>query len=104
MLINPGSRVRQSAQGVIHDHIMNFKLDFDILGVENSFQTQTLKTKTEYPDWGDDDTGFTTSYLETQWLENEDDARLNWPSNGNAMFLVDVSTLNNTKKPFSYSV
>jgi primary-amine oxidase len=104
MLINPGSRVRQSTQGVIHDHIMNFKLDFDILGVENSFETQTLKTKTEYSDWADDDTGFTTSYLETQWVENEDDARLEWPSNGDAMFLVGMSTLNNTKKPFSYSV
>lgn len=92
LLINLGSRVRKSAQGVIHDHIMNFKLDFDILGVENSFQIQTLKTKTEYLDWVDDDEGLTTSYLATHYVENEDDARLDWPSNGDAMFLVGMST------------
>lgn len=78
-------------QGVIHDHIMNFKLDFDVDGTENSFVIQRLKSRAERPDWIDDDEEDTvSSYLEQEWLYNEDDGRLNWPSNSDATYLIGM--------------
>ena len=95
---------------MIHDHIMNFKLDFDIDGAENSFLIQKLNSRTERPDWLDkDDDDIVASYLEQEWLQSEDEGRLDWPQNGDATYLVgafarlvttlqgfpDVSAVNN---------
>ncbi len=76
-------------QGVIHDHIMNFKLDFGVDGTENTFLIQKLKSKVERPDWLDDDEeDVVASYLEQEWLYNEADGRLDWQANGDATYLI----------------
>lgn len=68
---------------------MNFKLDFDVDGTENSFVVQKLKSRAERPDWLDDDEeDIVSSYLEQEWLQNEDSGRLDWPGNGDATYLI----------------
>lgn len=70
---------------------MNFKLDFDVDGTENSFLIQKLRSRAERPDWLDDDEeNIVSSYLEQEWLQNEDNGRLNWPANGDATYLIGV--------------
>lgn len=39
-----GQRIHESTAGTIHDHIFNFKIDFDLFGTSNS----VVKTKVEY--------------------------------------------------------
>lgn len=38
-----GSHIQQATQGSLHDHIITFKGDFDILGTGNSLQVPELK-------------------------------------------------------------
>jgi primary-amine oxidase len=71
---------------------MNFKLDFDIDGTENSFVIHRLKSKPERPDWLDEDEkDVISSYIEQEWVLNEDYGRLNWPENGDATYLIGWS-------------
>jgi primary-amine oxidase len=74
---------------VIHDHIINFKLDFDICGTKNSFRVQELKDKEYSVDW--DDSVQVATYLATSYVANEDEARLNWPINGESVFTIGGS-------------
>ncbi|KAJ3097383.1 hypothetical protein HDU96_000412 [Phlyctochytrium bullatum] len=37
-----GGRIGQYSMGSVHDHILNFKLDLDILGTANSFETTEI--------------------------------------------------------------
>ena len=71
---------------------MNFKLDFDVDGTENSFVAQRLKSRAERPDWLDDDEeDVVSSYIEQEWLYNEDGGRLDWAANGDATYLIGRS-------------
>lgn len=38
-----GPRIQQATQGSLHDHIITYKADFDILGTSNSLQVSELK-------------------------------------------------------------
>ena len=38
-----GPRIQQATQGSLHDHIVTYKADFDILGTTNSLQVSELK-------------------------------------------------------------
>lgn len=68
---------------------MNFKLDFDIDGTDNSFVINRLQAKPARPDWLDEDEkDIMSSYVEQEWLLNENEGRLNWPSNGDATYLI----------------
>jgi primary-amine oxidase len=87
-----GSFIRPNVQGVIHDHIINYKLDFDIVGVENSFRTQTLRDKEFAVDWSDDPAHTqSATYLDSHYVATEDESRLNWPVNGETLFTVGAS-------------
>ncbi|KAI3611759.1 copper amine oxidase [Moniliophthora roreri] len=80
-----GVKIRDTSMGNIHDHVINFKVDFDIVGLENSLlETTTSQEEVEQP-WldEDDDWGPTTiqQRVTKRFIENEDDALLRYPVN-----------------------
>ena len=73
--------------GSLHDHVINFKVDLDVAGRNNSFMQTTMKQESMDQPWFDDDD-------EEEWgnpviqqkitrtiIENEDDARVKYPAN-----------------------
>jgi primary-amine oxidase len=46
-----GPRIQQATQGSLHDHIITFKGDFDLLGTGNSLQVSELKVVNQSQPW-----------------------------------------------------
>ena len=69
--------------GSLHDHVINFKVDLDVLGTKNSLlHTHTSQEQVVQP-WFDDDWGETViqQKIKRDYIENEDDALLKLPLN-----------------------
>lgn len=82
-----GFQIHDHLSGSMHDHVLNWKVDLDILGTENSVQLmkQTPVTTT-YP-WSGNKTR-NTMKLERSFVENEDNSRMNWDFNAQTQVLV----------------
>ncbi|KAJ3215511.1 hypothetical protein HDU67_000299 [Dinochytrium kinnereticum] len=46
-----GGRIHTFAMGSLHDHIINYKIDIDILGTKNSFETTSIESEEISFDW-----------------------------------------------------
>lgn len=69
--------------GSLHDHVINYKVDLDIVGEANSLlATVTHVEKVEHP-WLDEDWGreVTQQKISREYIENEDNALLFYPKN-----------------------
>lgn len=82
-----GFKIHDFLSGSMHDHVLNFKADFDIAGTENSVQLMTVAPVTkEYP-WSGGKTR-NTMHVERKFVESEDESRFNWAANGATQVLV----------------
>ncbi|OIW28159.1 membrane copper amine oxidase [Coniochaeta ligniaria NRRL 30616] len=82
-----GFHINDFLSGSMHDHVLNYKVDFDILGTNNSVQLMSLVPATkEYP-WSKGKTR-NTMVLERSFVENEDESRFNWAENGATQVIV----------------
>ncbi|KZO98363.1 amine oxidase catalytic domain-containing protein [Calocera viscosa TUFC12733] len=78
-----GSRIREQTMGSLHDHVINYKVDLDIAGVENSLlETSTAVEEVTQP-WFDDDWGQTVlqQHIIHRYIATEDDSLLKYPKN-----------------------
>lgn len=69
--------------GSLHDHIINFKVDLDVVGTKNSLLfTHTEQEEVTQP-WFDEDWGTTViqQRINRDFIATEDDARLKFPTN-----------------------
>ncbi|KAI0689816.1 amine oxidase catalytic domain-containing protein [Cytidiella melzeri] len=81
--IGYGTAIRDTTMGSLHDHVINFKVDLDVGGLENSLLfTHTDQEEIEQP-WFDEDWGKTVvqQKITREIIENEDDAKLKYPLN-----------------------
>ncbi|PSR81301.1 copper amine oxidase [Coniella lustricola] len=82
-----GFRIRDNLSGSMHDHVLNFKADFDILGTANSVQLmRNTPVTTAYP-WSGNKTRNTMKLART-FVETEDQGRFNWDANALTQVLV----------------
>ncbi|KAJ3185206.1 hypothetical protein HDU85_001254 [Gaertneriomyces sp. JEL0708] len=66
-----GSRIHSSSMGSLHDHIMNYKIDFDIGGTKNSLEKTVFERETvQYP-WNDDGQVTVQNKVKRTWVKNE---------------------------------
>lgn len=82
--------------GSLHDHVINFKVDLDVAGLENSLMfTHTAQEEVEQ-DWFEDDWGKTViqQKITRDIIETEDGALLRYPAN----FQGGYSLINQEKK------
>jgi primary-amine oxidase len=71
-----GYRVHDALSGSMHDHTLNFKADFDILGTANTAQLTSFVPVNQKYIWSD--TPRQTMKLQREFVESEDDSRLVW--------------------------
>ncbi|CAA7259438.1 unnamed protein product [Cyclocybe aegerita] len=78
-----GARIRETSMGNLHDHVINYKVDFDIAGRANSVLKTTTKQEIISHPWLDDDWGqeVIQQKITKEYITNEDDALLKHPLN-----------------------
>ncbi|ODH24177.1 hypothetical protein ACO22_05340 [Paracoccidioides brasiliensis] len=81
-----GPRVQQATQGSIHDHILTWKADFDIVDTANSFEISKLVATEQSQPWFPELGVFEQIELQASYLEKED--RFNYEPNNQAMYCV----------------
>ncbi|KAK3312611.1 copper amine oxidase [Apodospora peruviana] len=81
-----GPRISQGTQGSYHDHILNFKADFDILDTKNSLQVTELVVVNQTQPWYEELGTFEQMEFNTTVMETE--KQFNWAANGQAMYSV----------------
>lgn len=76
--------------GTLHDHVINFKVDLDVVNEKNSFLVRTTEVRDFAHPWLDEDWGPTTrqQVIKSRYVETEDDSRVNYPANFRGAFLV----------------
>lgn len=90
-----GYHIHDYLSGSMHDHVLNFKADFDILGTRNTMELVTVTPVTENYIWSDQPRN--TMKLVRQEIESEDESRLMWAANGATQYRIV-----NTEKPNKY--
>ncbi|KAH7000475.1 copper amine oxidase [Ilyonectria destructans] len=89
-----GFHIHDQLSGSMHDHVLNFKADFDILGTENTVQLmEQVPHKTTYP-WSKGKV-FNTMKLNRSYVENEDEGQFNWGYNNQKQVFVVNQDENN---------
>ncbi|KAJ6511201.1 copper amine oxidase [Mycena sanguinolenta] len=98
-----GYQVHDALSGSMHDHVLNWKVDMDVLGTENTFVKHEIVAADVKCPWADQTRS--TMRLKRVRVENEDDAKLSWPQNGGGMFLVENSDkLNKYGEPKGFKI
>jgi primary-amine oxidase len=90
-----GFKIRENLSGSMHDHVINFKADFDVMGTRNTVQLMKFVPTTETYPWSKGQPRRTMK-LETSVVESEDSSRLSYDMNLQTMLLV-VNTDETTK-------
>ncbi|KAI2624880.1 amine oxidase catalytic domain-containing protein [Hypoxylon sp. NC1633] len=88
-----GPRIQEATQGSLHDHVLTWKADFDILDTENSLQVTELKTVNTTQPWFPELGTFEQIQLETYNVETE--RELHWADNGQIMYTVNHASATN---------
>lgn len=88
-----GPRIQEATQGSLHDHILTWKADFDILDTNNSLQVSELKaaptTQPWWPELG------TFEQLELDIYNMKTEQQFNWVANNQAMYCVNHASATN---------
>ena len=81
-----GYKIHDQLSGSMHDHVLNFKADFDIMGTSNTMvKHQVVAKNVDYP-WSN--TTRSTMHLERSCIKSEDEGKVNWGDHPGAMFVV----------------
>ncbi|KAH8434158.1 uncharacterized protein LDX57_011796 [Aspergillus melleus] len=75
-----GYQIHDALSGSMHDHVLNFKADFDVVGPANSVQLTSVVPVSKSYVWSDRPRS--TMMLQRSLIATEDDGRLNWEPNG----------------------
>ncbi|KAI2639154.1 copper amine oxidase [Hypomontagnella submonticulosa] len=98
-----GPRIQEATQGSLHDHVLTWKADFDVLGTENNLQVTELKTVNTTQPWWPELGEFEQIALETHNVETE--SQHNWADNGQIMYAVNhASKTNKWGAPRGYRI
>ncbi|KAM0809732.1 putative Primary-amine oxidase [Seiridium cardinale] len=88
-----GPRIQEAVQGSLHDHVLTWKADFDILDTENSLEvTEILAAPTEQPWWPE--LGV-FEQIELNSYNMETEQQFNWAGNGEAMYCINHANKTN---------
>ncbi|RPA74463.1 amine oxidase catalytic domain-containing protein [Ascobolus immersus RN42] len=81
-----GFEITDNLSGSVHDHILNYKLDFDILGTANSVRTTEFVPANVKYDWADKPRS--TMKIKRGWLKTENESQLNWHPNSAQSYTI----------------
>ncbi|KAK9435079.1 Copper amine oxidase [Metarhizium brunneum] len=82
-----GWKIHDNLSGSMHDHVLTYKADIDVLGEKNSLQkVEFVPATIEYP-WSNG-AKRNTMKLQKSFVQNENEAKINWAPNGAAMYAI----------------
>ncbi|KAI0260015.1 copper amine oxidase [Gloeopeniophorella convolvens] len=102
-----GTPIHGTTMGSLHDHVINFKIDLDVVGTENSLLHTHTDQEEVQKDWFDDDWGQTViqQRITREYIENEDAARLTYPTNMQGGYaIVNRNETNRWGTPRGYAI
>ncbi|THH32251.1 hypothetical protein EUX98_g1956 [Antrodiella citrinella] len=102
-----GTRIRDIAMGSLHDHVINYKVDLDIAGADNSLLHTSTAQEQITEAWFDEDWGQTVvqQKIHRDYIANEDDAKLQYPSNVQGIYsIVNKQQTNSWGLPRGYAI
>ncbi|KAK0625529.1 copper amine oxidase [Bombardia bombarda] len=82
-----GFQIHDFLSGSMHDHVLNFKADFDILGTSNSVQLMSLVPTSKVYPWSRGQARNTMA-LERTFIESEDESRFDWSPNTATQIII----------------
>ena len=82
-----GYHIHDGLSGSMHDHVLTFKADVDVLGTKNSFAQHTFTAVQQEYSWSNHTRS--TMKLERQFIQNEDESKLNWVPNGAGLYIIE---------------
>lgn len=82
-----GFRIRNELSGSMHDHVLNFKLDLDINGTQNSLLKTEFVPHAQVYEWSGGEVQ-NTMKVERSYITNEDQGKINWAPNAAAAYSV----------------
>ncbi len=93
--------------GSLHDHVINFKVDLDVAGTDNSLlYTHTVQEEVIHP-WLDDDWGQTViqQRIVHEYIQDENKALLKFPENHRGGYaIVNQAESNRWGVPRGYAI
>lgn len=82
-----GYHIHDYLSGSMHDHVLNYKADFDIFGTDNTMElTTNVPPVTESYVWSDHPRN--TMKLKRSHIKNEDESRLFWDFNSQTQYRI----------------
>ncbi|EFY87548.1 membrane copper amine oxidase, putative [Metarhizium acridum CQMa 102] len=82
-----GWKIHDNLSGSMHDHVLTYKADIDVLGEKNSLQkVEFVPAAIEYP-WSNG-AKRNTMKLNKSFIQDENGAKINWAPNGAAMYAI----------------
>ncbi|KAF8245031.1 amine oxidase catalytic domain-containing protein [Wilcoxina mikolae CBS 423.85] len=81
-----GYRIHDNLSGSMHDHVLNYKLDLDILGTANSLSVAEFVPTTHHPSWSKHPVK--TFKIKKSLLTSEDSGKINWHPNAATSYSV----------------
>jgi primary-amine oxidase len=98
-----GPRIQQATQGSLHDHILTYKGDFDIVGTGNSLQVSELKVVNVSQPWFAELGEFEQMELDASIMKTEQ--QFNWAANNQAMYtIINPNETNKWGEPRGYRI
>ncbi|KAL8327344.1 hypothetical protein RB597_003593 [Gaeumannomyces tritici] len=83
-----GPRIEETIAGTLHSHVMNFKVDFDLVDSKNTFQKTEIVVENVTQPWFPERGAFEMMKYKVSELQTEDEGLLQTPANGQAMYAV----------------
>ncbi|KAF1812382.1 membrane copper amine oxidase [Eremomyces bilateralis CBS 781.70] len=82
-----GYQIHDSLSGSMHDHVLNFKADFDVLGTSNTLTKTALVPTTETYPWSMGKSRNTMKLNKTR-VVSEDESKLFWDHNSQTQYQI----------------
>ncbi|ORY25514.1 copper amine oxidase [Naematelia encephala] len=100
-----GHSIGPDAMGSLHDHIINYKIDFDIAGTANSFMSVALEMEDKDEAWFNDDWGPMTRQQRLVRRMLPEESLLNFPQNAEGAYVVtNEQAFNTFGNPRGYTI
>ncbi|GHJ86241.1 hypothetical protein NliqN6_2643 [Naganishia liquefaciens] len=81
-----GYHIHDGLSGSMHDHVLTFKADFDIMGTANTLAMHSVVPAEVKYSWAN--ATRSTMKLDKKYLENEDQSKIGYDHNGQTMYVV----------------
>jgi primary-amine oxidase len=98
-----GPRIQEATQGSLHDHVLTYKGDFDIIDSSNSLQVTDLVLKNVTQPWFPELGTFEQMELDVSYMDTE--KQFNYGPNGQTMYVItNKNQTNKWGEPRGYRI